>query len=417
MTRTYFTFLLVLACISIVSCNTTRQPFFGKRTPHEAYTDGLRNAGLLHTRLGTLWQQVADYSLQQPVTVSLPYAETGYFAMDQPTAMGYTLTAKQGDKLLIDVHTKPAAGFLLFVELWQALPGRAPKLLRAADTLVPKLEYAVETTGNYIVRLQPELLQSVSYRITITTGPSLAYPVGLVNHPRIISFWGAGRDAGARKHEGIDILVKKHTPALAVAPGTITNAGENNLGGKVVFLQPDDSRFSAYYAHLDTQWVQAGQHVHTGDTLGLTGNTGNARHTVSHLHFGIYTGSGAVDPLPFVNQDRPLAKETRSDTGLLGTFVRLRGKGDTIAKIIAATDDRYRVQLPDRQQLFVSSKSIGIDPLRSQKIIGSMPLLDLPDSNAAVKTTVLPGSTVAVMGTFNHYEYVEWQHQSGWLKK
>jgi murein DD-endopeptidase MepM/ murein hydrolase activator NlpD len=33
----------------------------------------------------------------------------------------------------------------------------------------------------------------------------------------------------------------------------------------------------------------------------LIGNTGNARTTPAHLHFGIYGFGGAVDPLPFVN--------------------------------------------------------------------------------------------------------------------
>jgi len=37
-----------------------------------------------------------------------------------------------------------------------------------------------------------------------------------------------------------------------------------------------------------------------GDTLGYLGNTGNAITTVPHLHFGIYTRKGAIDPLPFV---------------------------------------------------------------------------------------------------------------------
>ncbi len=52
--------------------------------------------------------------------------------------------------------------------------------------------------------------------------------------------------------------------------------------------------------------MQEGQRVITGDVLGLIGNTGNARFTASHLHFGIYTNNGPIDPLYFVN---PLNKE------------------------------------------------------------------------------------------------------------
>ncbi|WP_317198432.1 M23 family metallopeptidase [Salegentibacter lacus] len=40
-----------------------------------------------------------------------------------------------------------------------------------------------------------------------------------------------------------------------------------------------------------------------GDTLGFVGNTGNARTTPPHLHFGIYKGyRGAINPLHFVYQ-------------------------------------------------------------------------------------------------------------------
>jgi Membrane proteins related to metalloendopeptidases len=46
--------------------------------------------------------------------------------------------------------------------------------------------------------------------------------------------------------------------------------------------------------------VASGAHVETGDILGFVGNTGNARTTPPHLHFGIYTGSGPVNPAPFL---------------------------------------------------------------------------------------------------------------------
>lgn len=48
--------------------------------------------------------------------------------------------------------------------------------------------------------------------------------------------------------------------------------------------------------------MQEGQQVKKGDVVGLVGNTGNAKYTPSHLHFGVYTFSGAINPLPFVNR-------------------------------------------------------------------------------------------------------------------
>jgi murein DD-endopeptidase MepM/ murein hydrolase activator NlpD len=65
--------------------------------------------------------------------------------------------------------------------------------------------------------------------------------------------------------------------------------------------------------------VVPGQAVTKGDTVGLVGNTGNARTTPAHLHFGIYTFGGAVDPLPFVDKKvaRPAAVPAKALTGQL----------------------------------------------------------------------------------------------------
>ena len=128
---------------------------------------------------------------------------------------------------------------------------------------------------------------------------SLAFPVA-GKRSNIGSFWGASRDGGSRSHEGIDIFAKKGTPVVAIANGTIVSKGRTPLGGKVLWLKPAGHSWSAYYAHLDKQKVKEGQYVRKGQVIGTVGNTGNARHTPSHLHFGIYTGKGAVNPLPYV---------------------------------------------------------------------------------------------------------------------
>lgn len=157
----------------------------------------------------------------------------------------------------------------------------------------------------YISLCVPFIGCSVSSVNTITLKPvikksgELAFPVS-GNTSKVGSFWGDGRDAGKRKHEGIDIFAKKGTKVVAVCDGTVS-AGNGGIGGKTVWLESDDFEWSAYYAHLDSQYVYSGQSVKRGDVIGTVGNTGNARFTPAHLHFGIYTYSGAIDPLPIVN--------------------------------------------------------------------------------------------------------------------
>ncbi|WP_207514297.1 M23 family metallopeptidase [Longitalea luteola] len=429
------TLFCIVYMVALVSCHTSQPGLFGKRTPHEAYRNKLEKAGLENTRLGKLWIAAADKSLQNPVPVAIPYKETGYFEMNAPEAAGYIFSAKRGDRITVHVNTNPVTGILLFTELWEPRVNEQPKLLAAADTATGNISYEITKEGSYIVRIQPELLQGLAYTITISTTPSLAFPVHKSGDPRIISVWGADRDMGARRHEGIDIQAPRRTPTVAAANGIVTNVSENKLGGKVVFLRPAGKNYTLYYAHLDQQLVRSGQSVQVGDTIGLVGNTGNAKNTVPHLHFGIYTMDGAVDPLPFINPKREEPKEVRADTSYLTRYARLKAntvlqmqvpgvktsqtnlpKG-SLVKIQGAADQLYKVQLPDSTIGFIAGASITSDPLDKQRFSQVQPLLNRPDSNAAVKMPLPAGNTITLLGTYKDYYFVEWQDTQGWIRK
>src|SRR5205085_9197894 len=102
------------------------------------------------------------------------------------------------------------------------------------DTTSTTVQYDVDKEGNYILRLQPELLKGGEYTLSISTGPTLAFPVTPKVKSSVGSFWGAGRDEGARKHEGIDIFAPRGTALVAAADGVVTRVTENTLGGRVV---------------------------------------------------------------------------------------------------------------------------------------------------------------------------------------
>ncbi|MGQ0763264.1 MAG: M23 family metallopeptidase [Acidobacteriota bacterium] len=53
--------------------------------------------------------------------------------------------------------------------------------------------------------------------------------------------------------------------------------------------------------------ISAGKRVTPETVLGYVGTTGNAAETPPHLHFGVYSGSGAINPLPLLS-DRPEEK-------------------------------------------------------------------------------------------------------------
>ena len=141
---------------------------------------------------------------------------------------------------------------------------------------------------------------------------SLAFPVA-GKKSKIMDRWGARRDGGRRKHKGIDIFARKGTPVVAVSDGVIVNRANMPIGGKTLWLKAANNSWTAYYAHLDRQLVREGERVHKGQVIGTVGNTGNARHTPSHLHFGISKGNSWVNPLPYVkNSQKVIAKAPRA---------------------------------------------------------------------------------------------------------
>ncbi|WP_343702913.1 M23 family metallopeptidase [Chitinophaga sp.] len=420
--------------VLLAGCSTSKRGIFAKKTPHEQYAARILDAGLKETALGSLWFAAAEKALLKPLTVSLPYQETGYFAADRPDAAGYIFTAQQGEQLHITVSVKPAGNIRLFADLWQpAAAGGAPSLLASADT-THLLQYEAERNSSFVLRLQPELLSGVEYTISITTRPSLAFPVPGQANGRIGSFWGDARDRGARSHEGVDIFGKFRMPVVAAADGFVTRTGENNLGGKVVFLRPDNKNYTLYYAHLDSQLVTSGQRVAAGDTVGLMGNTGNARNTPTHLHFGIYTGSGAVDPLPFIKADRQNAPAITASLNLLSAYCRNSAQAslydapsnsarvsnklpaNQVMRILAAAGGWYKVSLPDNREGFIESSRVTTRPYRKLVTAAATPLLDAPDSTAAVKSSIAAGETLQLLGGHNGYYFTENMSVAGWVK-
>ena len=128
----------------------------------------------------------------------------------------------------------------------------------------------------------------------------IAMPLEDVAKKEVADTWGAARGTG-RRHEGQDIFAPKGTPVLSATKGYIYKIGENNLGGQTVSVISSGGRIY-YYAHLDryANGIEVGDRVTTRTVLGYVGTTGNAQGTPPHLHFGIYTMTGAINPLPLL---------------------------------------------------------------------------------------------------------------------
>ncbi len=106
-------------------------------------------------------------------------------------------------------------------------------------------------------------------------------------------------------HTGVDIDAAEGTQILATGPGTVVSAGwglytevEGDFSdpyGQAVVIRHDfgykGQALYTIYAHMSQIIAVAGQHMETGDVLGLVGDTGAT--TGPHLHFEVRLGDNS----------------------------------------------------------------------------------------------------------------------------
>ena len=166
-------------------------------------------------------------------------------------------------------------------------------LLFVLDKLLPSIS---QQTQSFVVAKwqQMSLLQQ-----ELPAENSLPSPLPEQN---LTDTWGAARSQG-RSHEGIDIFAARGTPIQSTTQGIVKKVGKNNLGGRVVVVVGPGGA-GHYYAHLeDYADIAPNDWVNQGDVIGYVGDSGNAKGTPPHVHYGIYINGSAVNPYPLLQKD------------------------------------------------------------------------------------------------------------------
>ena len=88
------------------------------------------------------------------------------------------------------------------------------------------------------------------------------------------------------------------TTVYASCAGTVIQASYNGGYGNNVVISHADGRLTRY-AHNSKLLVKVGQKVEQGEPIALSGSTG--RSTGPHVHFEIYIGGAAVNPLKYIS--------------------------------------------------------------------------------------------------------------------
>lgn len=174
-----------------------------------------------------------------------------------------------------------------------------------------------ERTENHSARVSVEDLRSVLSGVTTRSrAPQRPRPSGMIVMPvagvsghELRDSFGDPR-SGGRSHQGIDIFAPRWTPAVAVVDGRVASIQTGARSGKALRVRGSDGR-SYFYAHLEdwAEGLREGLAVRAGDLLGYVGNSGNAIHTPTHLHFEVRDRNRVMNPYPVLAHSRTIYDE------------------------------------------------------------------------------------------------------------
>ena len=274
--------------------------------PYQRYVASLRDAGIDRTPLGAGWIAAGERAIAAPRSITIPTRGEERFDTEAPIALAYRVELRRGQMYRLSIGSGEDRVLKVFVDVFRSRAGGPPQHVASMGPPSRELAFEPPEDDTFVVRIQPELLAAGAITVTHARRAALLFPVPGAGRRNIQSLFGASRSSGRREHQGIDIFAPRGTPVVAAADGWISSTSPNTLGGNVVWLWDAARGHTLYYAHLDRHAVGAGQRVRKGDVVGFIGNTGNARTTAPHLHFGIYRrGQGAIDPLYYVVDPPP----------------------------------------------------------------------------------------------------------------
>ena len=100
-------------------------------------------------------------------------------------------------------------------------------------------------------------------------------------------------------HKGIDIPAPQDTDILACDDGIVLFSGVINGYGNVVKLKHFDDKITLY-AHNNSNIVEEGDIIKSGQVIAKVGTTGNS--TGNHLHFETIINEQNVNPIKVINK-------------------------------------------------------------------------------------------------------------------
>lgn len=120
---------------------------------------------------------------------------------------------------------------------------------------------------------------------------------------RISGVFGSQRILNAKPrspHRGVDIAAPMGTPVVNPADGVVCLVANDMVLMGNTLMVDHGLGVRSIFIHLNRILVKYGDHVAQGDLIARVGQSGRA--TGPHLHWGIFVGTVAIDPLRVVKK-------------------------------------------------------------------------------------------------------------------
>jgi murein DD-endopeptidase MepM/ murein hydrolase activator NlpD len=172
-----------------------------------------------------------------------------------------------------------------------ALPGRPYAVTRPSLPLGGNGHRAPKGDGSQRMSCGSELLPGGA------TSAGMVSPVAKGAFHFTGRFGDPGSHWGSGFHTGLDFAAPVGTQVVAARAGTVSISHPAWAGNLVTI--DHGAGLATRYAHLSAVFVQPGQHVLGGQSIGLVGQLGNT--TGPHLHFEVVILGTPVDPMLFLS--------------------------------------------------------------------------------------------------------------------
>ena len=375
------------------------------------------------------WESQARQSLSESLPVELPYSEQWLLSKPETQVITFDVTLTKGRILEMFNQRQPSAIGGIVIEIFE-LVGERHRIVASANSVDTQLRWPITRTGRYHIRAQSIPDSIGAFALSLDERFAFEFPVATDSPNSVKSLFGVARDGGKRKHHGIDIFAKRHTPIVAATDGYISRVATSPRGGLHIWQRGSDDYGnpigSLYYAHLEDTNVTAGTWVDRGTQIGTVGNSGNAISTPPHLHFGFYQRSiGPLDPLPFtgsarhtpialsnghrwpawVSVDRELVnvrKGPSTDHAIETTISR----GELVS-LQAASNDWLRIRTGNGTIGFLAESLAHPPAIKSTPLPDSEQVQISPSPSSPVLIELAPGTVVEQLGRFGNARLVE----------